>query len=92
MATLSDFRNNVHNFSRGVSSPNKISNIEFDHRSKFEHLQERGPHDYEVLDMKVPPFQLSGGLSFSNADIKAKVGEAVKGLKDKIESLVPNHL
>lgn len=43
-----------------------------------------------MLDSKVPPFQLSGGLNYSNADIKAKVGEAVKGLKEKIVSLAPN--
>lgn len=43
-----------------------------------------------MLDSKVPPFQLSGGLNYSSADIKAKVGEAVKGLKEKIVSLVPN--
>jgi len=83
-------RNNVHNFSRSVSSPNRISNIDLDSRSKFELLQERGLHDYQLLDSKVPPFQLSSGLNYSNADIKAKVGEAVKGLKEKIVSLVPN--
>jgi hypothetical protein len=44
-----------------------------------------------VLDSKGHPFQLSGGLNYTNAEIKAKVGEAVKGLKDKIVSLAPNN-
>jgi hypothetical protein len=44
-----------------------------------------------VHDSKVPQFQLNAGLIYSNADIKAKVGEAVKGFKDKIVSLVPNN-
>ena len=37
-----------------------------------------------MFDSKVPPFQLTGGLNYAKADLKAKVGEAVKGLKDKI--------
>ena len=82
---------NLITFSRSVSSPNKISNIDFDPRIKLELLQERGLHDYQVHDSKVPQFQLNAGLIYSNADIKSKVGEAVKGFKDKIVSLVPNN-
>jgi hypothetical protein len=43
-----------------------------------------------MLDSKVPPNRLTTGLNYANADLKAKVGEAVKGLKDKIVSLAPN--
>jgi hypothetical protein len=79
------------NYGISVTSPQKGSIPKgFDFKQKHESVQDRGPHDYMPADLHVPPFSQVGGVGQPDGENKKKLGDTIKGLKDKIQSIVTN--